>query len=455
MRKDQEGNLVMTKGMKILHIVAAIVLIGTIATLGTFLGLYVRKDGKWRSQTENIYRSSYYTLTDSLLNMENNLAKMRVARTDSMQQQLLIQTALNARTAQACLSALSEDGHDLTPLMKFANQTGDYAQYCAHKISMGDSIDDMEYRVLDQMYELAYRLNVSLGQIGAQADENGQNFVADVGKVGQILTDALGDLADGGIEYPSLIYDGPFSDALEKREPIALKGQEYDAEEAKQFVERALGGKKMQSCELLSECSSGFDSYLYAFTAEDGAQGSAEITKIGGIVVMWDSSVTVDDPTYSEEEGVQLAAQYLKACGMEHMSAVWSSVRGSVLYVNFCYQTGDVICYPDMVKVKVSLQTGEVVGYEALNYIYNHNEKRDFVRPALTPQQAQTTDCGSMEVSGVRLALIPTAGGGERLTYELSGTLENTMFFVYVDADTGRQVKILQVIDSDEGKLLM
>lgn len=455
MKRDQDGNLVMTKGMKIFHAIAAIVLIATIATLGTLLGIYVKRDGKWRTQTENIYRSSYYTLTDSMLNMENSLAKMRVARTDSMQQELLMRTALNAQTAQACLGALAVEGHDLTPLTKFTNQAGDYAQYCARKLSLGDAISDEEYRTLDQMYELIYRINSSLSQIGARSDEAGVGFVAGVGKISESFSDALGELTEGGIEYPSLIYDGPFSDALESRTPIALKGDELNVEEGVKAVENALAGRKLTRCELLDKPSSGFDSYLYAFETEDGAQGSAEISKIGGLVVMWDTSVTVDDPTFGEKEGVELAAQYLKKCGMKDMHAVWSSVRGSVLYVNFCYRYGDVICYPDMVKVKVSLQSGDIVGYEGLNYIYNHDPQRTLQRPALTLEQAKSVECGSMKIEDARLALIPMPGGGERLTYELSGTLADQTYFVYVDAATGKQVKILQVIDSDEGKLLM
>ena len=46
-------------------------------------------------------------------------------------------------------------------------------------------------------------------------------------------------------------------------------------------------------------------------------------------------------------------------------------------------------------------------------------------------------------------------GGGERLTYEVFGTIGEEKFFVYVDPCSGEEVRVLMVVDGEQGELLM
>ena len=89
-----------------------------------------------------------------------------------------------------------------------------------------------------------------------------------------------------------------------------------------------------------------------------------------------------------------------------------------------------------------------------MNYIYNHCE-RDIESPKVTEGEVGNMDFGGLNVTSVRLALIPLPGGKEALTYEVFGNMDNYNFYVFVDAQSGKQIKVMQVIDSDEGELLM
>ena len=140
--------------------------------------------------------------------------------------------------------------------------------------------------------------------------------------------------------------------------------------------------------------------------------------------------------------------------GLENMKGVYACVSDGVLYVNMCYVEDDVIYYPDMIKVKVSLDDGKIVGFEGLNYIHNHTQRQLSV-PTVTEGEVSNMDFGGMSVTSVRLALIPLSNGKELLTYEVYGGIEGYNFYIYVDAQTGKEVRVMQVIDSDEGELLM
>ena len=160
------------------------------------------------------------------------------------------------------------------------------------------------------------------------------------------------------------------------------------------------------------------------------------------------------DTVYTAEDCSAYGAQYLEHIGLTGLKAVWASNYNSVYYINYAYTEGDVVCYSDLIVLKVSAETKTLVGVEARNYLMNHRA-RSIATPAVTETEARAAVTQTLSVDGVRLALIPTEGGNERLTYEIAGTTSDDRYFVYVDAQTGKECKILRVIDSTEGQLLM
>lgn len=432
---------------------AVALLVAAVITLGVLLGIAVDDRKELTMKADNGYTSSYYTLTDSLLQIETNLSKMRVVRTPSLQSELLVKTAIDAEVAEQCLSTLSVSGGTMTGTVKFCNQVGDFSLYLLKKLDNGESLSDTDYSTADKLYEttglLARRLNSLSEKISA-----GEYSFSDLGAEDDAFSDVFSDIADGAIEYPSLIYDGPFSDGLDDPTPVALDGKEITAEEGVALVKGYLYGYDAPEVTYQGELGGFIPCYGYTFTAGD-VSGNVMLSKVGGALVMADVNDSVDDPRFDKEQGVELAEQYCDRIGLKDMSAVWACVTDSELYVNLCYEEDGIIFYPDMVKVKVSLETGRITGFESREYIYNHTERDTDYTVTVTEEEALAAGYGEMKAESVRLAVIPLDAGGERLTYEVYGTVDGYGFFVYVDAATGKAVSVLQVIDSDEGELLM
>ena len=92
--------------------------------------------------------------------------------------------------------------------------------------------------------------------------------------------------------------------------------------------------------------------------------------------------------------------------------------------------------YPDLIKVKIALDNGEIVGFESKGYIMNHTE-RDIPEPKLTEEQVRANFTGKRDLSTVGLAIIPTNFGTEIFCYELKGKLNDRDFLVYINAEAG------------------
>ena len=128
----------------------------------------------------------------------------------------------------------------------------------------------------------------------------------------------------------------------------------------------------------------------------------------------------------------------------------WTEWDGC-LTVNVLPVQDGVPLYPDLVKVELSMETGEVVGLEGLNYLTNHVQ-RALDRPKLSEGEARERLNPSLDVAGARLCVIPLEQT-EKLAYEFSASLEDTHYLVYIDALTGDELVIYRLIEDENGQL--
>ena len=122
--------------------------------------------------------------------------------------------------------------------------------------------------------------------------------------------------------------------------------------------------------------------------------------------------------------------------------------------INYAYKQGDVVVYPDLVKVKIALDTGEILGLEAKGYLSSHIV-RDIPEPKISMEEARQAISPRVEILSSGLAIIPTNYKTEIFTYEFKGKLNNRDFLVYINAENGNEEDILMIINTPNGILTM
>jgi germination protein YpeB len=309
--------------------------------------------------------------------------------------------------------------------------------------------------MLDSLYKMTRQIGDELAKISTEIAKGDFNFAEMLDVEDGILSEVFMGLEESIVEYPALIYDGPFSSALLEKEAKGLEGEEdITKEEGVTIINEMLEDLELKNVKYKGDCKSYFDCFNYEAETADGETVSIDLSVKGGKLISLNISRDVEEPKYSPEECALLAEQYAEDLGFEDMKSVWVSNYNSIIYVNLAPVVNDIVWYPDLVKIKIASNDGKLLGVEALSYTYNHIE-RNLSSPSVSESQARSAISASIKVETARLALIPYNGGTELLTYEFSGTSGDSVFYVYIDAETGEEVKVLRVIDSDEGTLLM
>ena len=111
-----------------------------------------------------------------------------------------------------------------------------------------------------------------------------------------------------------------------------------------------------------------------------------------------------------------------------------------IVTINYAYEQNGITMYPDLIKLKVALDNGEVLGIETTGYLNSH-EQRNLPSPKISKEDAKKTLNKNLQITSDDLAVIPTKYQTEILCWEFKGSVDGTEFLVYINAENGNIVK--------------
>ena len=156
---------------------------------------------------------------------------------------------------------------------------------------------------------------------------------------------------------------------------------------------------------------------------------------------------------YEEAELCEIAQAFLLSRGYGPMEMSYYSRYGGILTINFAATQDGAVLYPDLVKLQMSMRDGRVIGLDAENYLKNH-VTRSLPTPAVTQEEAMRRVGERLAPLSARLCVIPQ-GASEYLCYEVTAADAESEFLVYVDAQTGVERELMQLISRNNGTLVM
>lgn len=436
----------MEKKKRISRIITYTVALIVIAGLSVALALAVDRQNQYRIDLENVYEKSYYDTMASVYNIETNMEKLSIAEGDTMQRKLLNNIWRECELAENNLAQLSTDSESIDQIIKFINQMGDYCHYLANKLEDQDMSDE-ENQNLESLANLLRELKINLIEIQDELMSGGR-ILGRFGQEVNYFSEAFHKMNHTTIEYPQLLYDGPFSEARNERTPVAIEGlQNYTQEEGQELLQEYFPHDNIK-IEYLGEVSGTIPAYLYELSDGDFS-GSVELTQQGGKILLYNSYKSIRDPNLSEDECVQKAQEFISDIGYDNMQPVWVTNNHSTIYINFAYVQDDVTIYPDLIKIKVAADTGDIIGVEARNYIFNHKQRQLDI-----PEEVDYTPNSDASVVKETLVLIPTEWYTEIMAMEYVVEKNEKTYLIYVNVHTLQEEKILMVIN-DEGQMLI
>ena len=427
---------------------------------------------------ESSYSRALYELVEYLDNVETLLAKAQISYSSEYAAKNLTEIWRKADLAQSSLSQIPITHMTLEKTEQFLNQLSDYSYSLSHHAMEGEMLSEEAFQNLKNFYARCQILNQTIQSLALDMG-NGSLSWAELTKeqereplaqeVANISQDSFGMIEENMQDYEGLIYDGPFSEHMTSSTPLGLGDEMFDEAKAREVAQPFF--QELNAQNMVYQGVTNGNIPVHRFEAEllggEMSKVYADITVQGGKLLWFliaqengkaeDMVVPIGEERLSFEEAREIALNFLEVHGIPNMKETYYITENGIATINFAYveketNLGEIVCYPDLVKVKVSMINGSVLGMEAQSYYASHHERK-IALPQITLEEARAKLNPRLSILSEGIAVIPTDFKTELTTYELKGKVDDNEFIVYVNVETGKEEKIFMIIDTPNGVL--
>ena len=389
-------------------------IIALVLTLGIMDIKYLYERNEAEEKLGYVYSKSIEDLANNVENIKTELNKGMYTADEAMLSKLANNLWTHASSAKANLASLPIDELNLENTYKFLSQVGAYSLSLSERCAEGMELSEDEYTNLQSLYEYSKNLSSSMWALEQELSMGLVDFSdTQVENSNSVAVDSgFEDFEDSFSEYPTLIYDGPYSDHILNKEPQLIKGKELISKESALDKAKKITG----SNELEDDGNEGGKMPSYTFT--DGYNTIA-ITQNGGLASYLIRDRSVDSIKMSLGDAQKIALEFVNGLGFDEVKMTYYETVYNTCTINFAGVQDGVVLYTDLIKVSVALDNGEILGFDARGYITNHTE-RSFDKSEITVEEAQKNLSPLLKVNEVNEVLIPSDGENEVLCYEFS-----------------------------------
>lgn len=416
-----------------------------------------------KQQVENEYNKSMYQAVGYIKNIETDLAKLQITNTDRITITTLSSIWKQSNLAKENLEAMPVEQNTFANTSKYLSQLSDYSYSLMKKVIETDKLTDEEYDNIKVMQEECNKLSKVMSEV--YQDLNAGRIKWDeLKKIGNEKLSELeisssvsniASIAKSFQEYEGLIYDGAFSDHLLDRNPKYLGDNDVSKEDAKNYIISLFDSENIEYINEIEDNKGEIELYNFNVKLKDSDMvRNISITKKDCKLYLMIADRNVESENIVMNEAKKAGKEFLRKLGIEDVKDTYYLKIGNMAIINYAGTQDGIILYPDLIKVKVALDTGEICSIESQGYIFNH-EKRDNIIPKISMEEAKNTLNKNIEIMSEGLAIIPTESKDEVLTYEFKGMVGEREFLIYINAETAQEEKVLMIRETPGGILTM
>ncbi|WP_379129134.1 germination protein YpeB [Paenibacillus sp. sgz500958] len=253
-------------------------------------------------------------------------------------------------------------------------------------------------------------------------------------------------------EYPELDWGPSVASIYDKRTVKKLGGSPVSVEDIKAKAARfAEAGSGAQIDVRENGKGTEWESYTATVAGSNKkAPISMDFTKNGGRLISYTDNRETGPARVSMKEAVNKAQQFLEQKGYPHMTAVRADRFDNMGNLTFVTEQDSVLIYPEKMTVRVGLDTGEVTGLQASDYVNEHKDKRVIPKPGLSLSEAKKKLNPEFKEMYNRMAWIENEDAQELLTYEFGGKINGSQYRIFLNATDGNEEAVEEIRTSSQ-----
>lgn len=401
-------------------------------------------------QVENQFQQAFHKLTWRVENVDAIMTRLAATSSKEEGMRLLSDLRVNSQIAVEDLSQLPFASVPLIRTEKFLNDTKEFAETLSADTMDGKAVTDGRFAQLQELQGQARYLKGELHEVIALIGPGRQRFSTNQRLTGMNSGGGATNPLTKTFESIDKLFKGapqgpPNLPPQENRAPKGLIGPAIDTNGAVTKATQFLGQEILKGATPQVQARSRGDFVFYHLVAATPTgRVVLDLSEIGGWPIYMLNSRPVAEPTIDLNEGAKRGAAFLQSRGFANMRPVSGQEYRNIGLITYVPVQNNVLVYPDIVRLRVALDNGEIIGFEATDYLRGRDPNRKIPGAKLTPEQAKARVSKRLTVEGnPDMALILNRENKEVLTYRFMGRMDKDRYQVFINAITGDEERVL------------
>jgi len=424
--------------------IAAVVALGvTTLALATTVTVGAMEMKGMKESMMAAHRGTMYELTGIMEHVDDDLDRIRISESPTQQSRILTDLLVQVRLAEADLGKLPISVEMDRNISQFINRTGKECERMLATLRNGGKLSEADVAKLERLYRANHSIRAELDKLVGEMTE--QDWMDYLKKGAGMISETLNRLEQSTLEENRAALEEKMEEmkgAGMRRAPSEGDVSAVDAARAEALCKEYFAKYDIDEYQCVGETSNHtYSAYNMQGYDKNGTILFAEISRQDGALVGFDYYEECTAENFDHDNAQRIAEEFLDSLGYQNMTVARRRDSGSTAVFTYVYEMDGVAYYPDEVQIKVCRTRGVVTGMDATEYLKNHRG-RDEVNTKINMETAREKLCGKVGVESARLAVVETARG-ERAAYEFLCSYDDAHYFIYIDANTGAEIAII------------
>ena len=233
-----------------------IAIILLICITGSSVYYSYQKNESYSTLQVNSYNEAFTNLVNYMNSVESLLAKSMISKSANHSAETLTEVWRDSNLALVYLTRIPMSTEELAQTAKFLNQVSDYSYSLSRKNIDNEELSDEDFNNLKVLHQYSQQLEDTLNRLSDELSSGTINW-NDLTKNNSLEyaqtvdnVTVFSNIDSNLSKYEGLIYDGAYSDHVNKADKVGLKGEEISEDDAYQKVKDFFGEDNIEDINL-------------------------------------------------------------------------------------------------------------------------------------------------------------------------------------------------------------
>ncbi|MCM3171431.1 germination protein YpeB [Paenibacillus sp. MER 99-2] len=405
-------------------------------------------------KAENQYQRAFHDLSFHMDKLHSEIGNTLAVHTSSlgMHRKGLMNVWRLTSEAQNEISQLPLTMLPFHETDDFLSRISNFAYKASMRDLTNEPLSEKELGNLKQLYQNSSEITKNLKDVQQKVLSDrlrwmdAETAMAAQGKVNDnTIVDGFRSVNQKVQQYPELDWGPSVSSMYTKRTVKKLDGipmtKEQIQHKAAKFSNKSASNIQVQE----NGKGTDWESFTASVAQANDSKLMMDFTRNGGLLISYSDTRPIGTKKVSRKEVMTKAEHFLADKGYKDMKAVNYDEYGNLANLTYVRKQGDTLIYPEKISVRAGLDTGEVTGFQASDFVNEHKDQRNIPKARLTAEQARKKLNPDFEENYARKSLIENEFSKEVLCYEFGGRINGTRYRIYINADTGTEEAVEEI----------